>query len=897
MQKRNVTRIKAILCIVFILLANFFQIRFLALGDVEIVDFRCDAERIGSKLYKADVNQEIEFMYDADFYAEAYVLLGDGTYLDYLEDSTFTHTYLIEGIYNVTLWAIGSGPADSEWLIIEVENDAPEFEIGYTSVEYYDADYHFEEDELGDIPQDWEVYNNEQDFYLDDTTILFPGVTLQGTVNNLKFEDMVTWDIESEWTGGDYRTIEIFLKFDVRFDHELSVGQYEFYFSANDSMALLGYNPGLEEKEILFSGDYANGKIITIADPSNLELFANFYIESLDLKNAIKIDWFKLVKVNKGVEVVNDVYDHSKIVKLDFGTSAQYCGITQNFPNQLYGTIEFWYKTEDTYLGGKMLFGPDNLGIIQKENKWFAGAQDITPADSPPLNNTWYHLRIDFLISGPPYYRLTLGDWRPYINGQASQFDPIIPSSVYSINSFTFESNGVAYIDAIGYSWTSDYYVGKNINKIIPEKLYEDYEITFNVVNLQESDIDKKGFSYNRETSVEENYRYIWDFGDGNYSYEESPTYKFPNEGEFPVRLTLIDDQGAMQTIVKNFIIENKEPKTDMIYGLNYDTTFDFKYDLSEQPPSDWITHGSVKVVDFKDEFSKVVEIDTTTGGYGMIRIPEPSLEQNGSVEFWIYFSDVNEDEFFYWIDKLEPNEENLYVLKNSTRFGFLNGKWMYYYAYTGAGGVVNYVYGEITELPTPNSNEWTHVRFDYCWTDQIVYNGLTDKQWKLYVNDIPSNIYQAVGTKFNRNGFDIRSGSKIYLESVGFTTDEEYKLGDNNPERLQTYYGTWDFRFYPNGPIPYDETIQSATMGPWVFGSYNFEKFANNCSANIINELEGHYKVLELQDNNPNDLVFASLIDLAEPNVGSLEFWLRTTDTSQGLVMALGYEIFHSGI
>ena len=59
-------------------------------------------------------------------------------------------------------------------------------------------------------------------------------------------------------------------------------------------------------------------------------------------------------RVEKGVEIVKDEHDHGKIVKLDFGGSQQFCGIEQSFPMQEYGTIEFWYKTENTNLGGEI---------------------------------------------------------------------------------------------------------------------------------------------------------------------------------------------------------------------------------------------------------------------------------------------------------------------------------------------------------------------------------------------------------------------------------------------------------------------------------------------------------------------------------------------------------------
>ena len=897
MERKNKIRFKAILVAIMIIMANYIQITYLIIAQLEIVDFRCDAEYLGNQRYKADANQIITFTYDAHSYSSLALFLGDGTYLDYIEDSTVFHNYTTEGIYNVTLWVFGSGGTfyDNEWLILEIDNDAPEFDIGYTSGEFHDATYHFEDEFLAEPPQGWIPYNNEEDFFLSDDTNVFPGDIINGGVENLTTEDQISWDIQSEWAGGNYRYIEAFLKFEETQYHVLSPGQYQLFFSANVSMSLLGYNPSLGENEILFNGNYSNGELITITSPKYLKLFANYYIENWASKETIKIDWFKLKKVYKGVEVVNDHYGYGKVVQLELGTPSHYCGIMQSYSPQKYGTIEFWYSTKNSILGGTISFAHSDLKVTQKDNKMFIGTKEISPLDSPIMNNTWYHLRIDFNIEGPVYQGLYSREGRIFLDGLPSDFS--VPGSVSSFNYLTFESNGTAYIDAIGYTWDEEYYVGKNVEKSVPEHLYEDLEITFSVINMEESELDKIGFSYERETEIGQNYQYIWDFGDGNYSYEESPTYKFSNTGEYPVRVTLIDDQGAMNTEVKNFLIKNKEPETDILYGLNYDATYDFKYDVSKHPPSDWVTHGSVQVVDFKDEYSKVVEIDTTAGGYGMIRIPEPSLDLNGSIEFWIYFTDIENDDFFFWVDKLDPNDENLYVLKNSTRFGFLNGKWMYYYTYKGAGNVDKYAYGEMIELPSPVNNEWTHIRFDYCWSDLIEYNGLSDKQWRTYVNGVSSNIYQAVGKQFNRKGFDIRAGSKIYLESIGFTTDSNYDLGDNNPERLETYYGTWDFRFYPNGPIPFDDTLQSTILGPWVFGSYNFEKIADNCSANILNELDGHQKVLELQDNNANDLVFASLIDLAEPTLGTIEFWLRTTDTSQGLVIALGYEIFHSGI
>jgi len=49
-----------------------------------------------------------------------------------------------------------------------------------------------------------------------------------------------------------------------------------------------------------------------------------------------------------------------------------------------------------------------------------------------------------------------------------------------------------------------------------------------------------------------ENTRYLWDFGDGNTSTEQDPTFTYPGEGTYPVTLTVSDENGASSTITKD---------------------------------------------------------------------------------------------------------------------------------------------------------------------------------------------------------------------------------------------------------------------------------------------------------------------------------------------------------
>ena len=870
--KKNI--LKAGVFVIIILIADFYTIMNMTLGDTDLTNFRCDIEKVDFKSYKADVYDTINFTFNRQDAANVFAIMGDGNVIWDISGTTFSYNYSIEGIYNVTLWAQIPG-LDSEWLIIEVLNDAPEFDIGIAPIEYYPATYDFEDDDLNDVPHDWEIYDNDIPLYLIQYTKITQGQNVSGNYDDLKFLDGKKWIIRTNqfWP---YSDIEIDINF-MALIYEFLPGKFELYFQANRSM-ILRENTGYGDYRKVFEGESAFGEVITLSTPF-LELVTSLE----DIFQSVEIDWLVLVAIDNGVEVIKDVNDHGKIAQISLLNSSTLCGIRQDFPSQLYGTIELWYKTSETMLGGRISSQSDFIDLIQKSNSWYLGSTNITSEIGvTPLEHTWYHIRIDWRDSGsPPYESLNSGFYRVYIDGN--------PSNQYSLNSggsgissLNIETNTIILIDAVGYTWDG-YTLGDNKISIYPENIYEDQEITFSVIELEESKIDQKGFSYNSESPIIGNYSYLWDFANGNYSSDESPSFRFSKAGDYPVRLTLVDDQGAMTTKVRNISIKNKKPEVSIWNGINFDSTYDFKHDLSGQSPSGWTTAGNVKVVDFKDKFSKVIEIDTTAGGFGSMNIKENIGLLFDSIEFWIYFSDVNEDEFYF-----RAGPQFVTNPKEEIRFGLFDGVWKYYYTWEDPVFGTQYNYAEITELNSPQSEEWIHVRFQLIDYDN----------WRIFINDVPSQSYGSVGNFYIFNiGLFVESGSHIFLDSFGFASDPNYDIGDNNPPQLDTYYGSWDFRFYPNGPIPFDNDKKLSTLGPWTFTSYGFGEVADSCSANIVSDLDDHIKILELQDNNESDVIIASLLDLAKPTYGTIEFWLRTTDVSQGLLMTFGYEVFRSGI
>lgn len=885
-KSKNKIIIKTICLVVLILIQNYVLITMLSSGQVSIDNFYCDAEIIGYKRYKADVNDEINFTCEIHDSFEYYAVMGDETPYYYFVAPTFSYNYSEEGIYTVTLWATGIPEGwISESFIIEIDNDAPEFDIGFSAVEYYKATYDFEADTIGEAPYDWTTYNDVNTFYPTDWSGVITGTTLQGSYLDLMVEDDICWVVETEVFYTGRNTFSIGIDLWHGYEDTFTPGYYKLYFAASDEFVVSTGQSQIRES-------YCYGEIVYLQYP---EVDID-YVRFVDYPITVEIDWLKLEKLeSEGVIISKDVNDHGKVVSLNYRNSTRYCGMMQNFAPQTFGTIELWYYTKDAFI--ETTFRLDEYHeLIQKENCWFLNELNITSQFGfKPNEFEWYHIRIDWRdYNTPAYLDLDLSSYRFFINGHQS--DNFTLGTIGSgVDSFAIESNSLALIDAIGYTW-ENYDIGDNLDSIYPDHVYNDEEITFSAINLVESERDKKGFAYNIDGEIDSNYSYVWDFGDGNYSNIKQPSHKFSHPGDYPIRLTLIDDQGAMTTMVRNLTIQNRIPISKITYGINFDASYDFKNDISGISPNDWHCSENVKVTDYKGKFSKVVEIDTREGAKGSMSLPEIMLRSDDQVEFWVYFSDVTKDDFFFWT---EANTDFTYGSRetpfpsyayDSIRFGVIDGTWQYLFKFE-EGYEKEYYWVEIPELPDPQDNLWTHVRFLIDYKKDI---------FKIIVDGISSNPIESTlsdGFATTKLGFSANANSHVYLDSIGFSWDENYQIGDNNPVDFLSHYGTWDFRYYPNGEVPYDKNLDLSVLGPWIFSSNDFDQVAEGCLAQIVPEIDGHYKVLELQDNNNNDIIQASLVDLEKPTYGSIEFWIRTSDISQGLVMAFGYQGFRTGI
>ncbi|MHA1192118.1 MAG: PKD domain-containing protein [Promethearchaeota archaeon] len=330
--------------------------------------------------------------------------------------------------------------------------------------------------------------------------------------------------------------------------------------------------------------------------------------------------------------------------------------------------------------------------------------------------------------------------------------------------------------------------------------------------------------------------RHYWDFGDGVFSAENSPSHAYHQAGDYQIRLHVRDDNGGKFCTIYNLTVMEQPPQiigpfafqglegqttildvavSDSLsdYLMNYkwdiynakrvyEATYDFmEFDEGERPNYSDIEYDSVsninyRVVDDVSSHYKVLEIHDNNeilGGAWRLRYGD-SGSTYGTIEFWLRST------------YMAPNEDNIIIsLFESSSLTvpitiFQNGTWFYRNLYSGNNTIIE-------NIPLIESNKWHRIRIDFKCSSGGYLN-LNENYWRISVDGISS---QDLPMQFSTvsphddviflDTLELKSGgssiSSIYCDAIGYyDSSSQYQIGDNlnqifySLDYIKTVYG-----------------------------------------------------------------------------------------------------------
>ncbi|MFX1390115.1 MAG: S8 family serine peptidase [Promethearchaeota archaeon] len=271
----------------------------------------------------------------------------------------------------------------------------------------------------------------------------------------------------------------------------------------------------------------------------------------------------------------------------------------------------------------------------------------------------------------------------------------------------------------------------------------------------------------------------------------------------------------------------------------------------------DWISSANAQIIAEKDEHRKVYELlDDSAEGVEYIYDDWDSAQDHGTVEFWMRFTSMEQDEEVIFSLRNSANDQDLCCLKvNDGKFKTLD------YG----------IYDDIINV-YPDVNKWYHIKlvFKGSYTD-TGYGGIqaaTIYMYRIYINgeltftQLTSyyDYSDQTDPKFLQvYTSDASSDITVYFDAVGYSWDPAYYIGNN---RLSGFFLDFlceteliDIKYELNGgseksitgktilPITLDGLYTVKVMGTGVDTAYYESEIREYYTAPVQN-LDNHWGV-----------------------------------------------------
>ena len=230
---------------------------------------------------------------------------------------------------------------------------------------------------------------------------------------------------------------------------------------------------GVNKFRIIMSGDTTNYVYIDgWGDPADANYSAGYNLNPYDITGIWDGIFSTLYCAHSSHIKISDIGGHVDVLELYDGTTTKDDGKDEvggiiSFIAQTSGTIELWVRGDDVtdqfsiHLMNSAVYGGSINSVLDKIRYW-SGSVWVDAIGGGLSDDTWYHFRIDFDCNEG-----TNSFFDFYLNGVL--LDSNVPfqndqASINGLRIFTnhFPSAHTYYIDAIGFSWESNYTTGQN---------------------------------------------------------------------------------------------------------------------------------------------------------------------------------------------------------------------------------------------------------------------------------------------------------------------------------------------------------------------------------------------------------------------------------------------------
>ena len=456
--------------------------------------------------------------------------------------------------------------------------------------------------------------------------------------------------------------------------------------------------------------------------------------------------------------VLSSYANHNKVINMHDTSGSQEAGTATLF-SKTSGTIEFWWRTTSaTNLASiRLLDDPSGYAVYMyvSANQWVVSDSGSPTSLRAAAVNTWYHIRLDFETESGGYEGLAADTFYVYIDGvrygpygfHAGAQTHMDKFKVATEDVFT----GDVYVDSVGFSWDPNYNIGDNFE----EGLFLSFE--------NSTVLDWTGYSLDNQL---------------NKTILSNTTIPIPDDGLHTIQVFGNDSIGTIhESDIRHFSIEfiniitpKNKTYTSPMSGY-YPATYEFENDVDGTIPIGWtdedIGGATTGVLSSYANHNKVINMHDTSGSQEAGTATLFS-KTSGTIEFW-------------WRTTSATNLASIRLLDDPSGYAV--------YMYVSANQWVVSDSGSPTSLRAAAVNTWYHIRLDFE-TESGGYEGLAADTFYVYIDGVrygPYGFHAGAQThmdKFKVATEDVFTGD-VYVDSVGFSWDPNYNIGDNFEEGL----------------------------------------------------------------------------------------------------------------